>query len=502
MSRINTNVSSLIAQRILKNQNQQLTTTLERLSTGSRINRGGDDPAGLIVSENLRSQKAAISAAISNAERADQVVNIAEGGLQEVSTMLLEVQSLIGQTANDAGMSREEKEANQLQVDSILQTIDRIAEATSFQGTKLLNGSFDFSISGQDSNIVDFEIKAAKLNEGDTRDVQIIVTQSAQNAALFLSTNGTALDLSSDTATFSFEIGGSKGTREFSFGSGTTTADIAAQINSFTDVTGVSAVASGNGTAEGLFLNSVEFGSREFVSIDITDDAGITGGVARLSSNDQNEITATGFVAAASVTNALRDEGQDVGAVINGVAATSDGLRARIANEFLDVELELNQSSGTSLGSINAFTITGGGAKFNLGPNVDIGNQVSIGIRNIAARNLGNVSDGYLDSLGAGKANNLVDGDLNQAQEVVNAAIKQVSTTRGRLGAFQKNVIGTTIRALGVTLENTTAAESIIRDTDFAQETANLTRSQILVQATSNSLAIANNNPQNVLALL
>ncbi|MEQ9455666.1 MAG: flagellin [Phycisphaeraceae bacterium] len=502
MSRINTNVSSLIAQRILKTQNQTLTQTLERLSTGSRINRGGDDPAGLIVSENLRSQKAAISAAISNAERADQVVNIAEGGLQEVSTLLLEVQGLIGQTANDAGLSQEEKEANQLQVDSILQTIDRIAEATSFQGTKLLNGTFDFAISGQSSEIVDFEIKAAKLNEGDTRAVQIIVTQSAQNAALFLSTGATSLDLSSDTATFQFEIAGSKGARQFSFGSGTTTADIATQINSFKDVTGISAVASGDGTAVGLYLNSTALGSSEFVSIDVSDDAGLTGGVARLSSSDQNAITATGFVALASVTNALRDEGQDVGAVINGVQATSNGAKARIANEFLDVELELSQTAATSLGSINAFTITGGGAKFNLGPNVDIGNQVSIGIRNIAARNLGNVTDGYLDTLGAGRTNNLVDGDLTQAQEVVNAAIKQVSTTRGRLGAFQKNVIGTTIRALGVTLENTTAAESIIRDTDFAQATADLTRSQILVQATSNALAIANNNPQNVLQLL
>ncbi|MEM9884143.1 MAG: flagellin, partial [Planctomycetota bacterium] len=130
MSRINTNVTSLLGQRILTQQNKSLNTSLERLSTGLRINRGGDDPAGLIASEALRSQKASITSAIGNAERAEQVVNVAEGGLQEVNNLLLEVQALVGQSANDAGLSLEEKEANQLQIDSILQTIDRISETT------------------------------------------------------------------------------------------------------------------------------------------------------------------------------------------------------------------------------------------------------------------------------------------------------------------------------------------------------------------------------------
>ena len=166
MSRINTNVSSLLAQRVVGNQNKALSQSLERLSTGLAINRGSDNPAGLIASEALRSEKAAISAAIGNAERADQVINIAEGGLQEISGLLLEVQSLVGESANDAGLSSEEKEANQLQIDSILQTIDRIASSTSFQGTKLLNGTFDFAVSGQAARVSDFDINAAKLGFG------------------------------------------------------------------------------------------------------------------------------------------------------------------------------------------------------------------------------------------------------------------------------------------------------------------------------------------------
>jgi len=498
MSRINTNVSSLLSQRILSQQSNTLGNSLERLSTGFRINRGGDDPAGLIASEALRSEKVSIEAAIGNAERADQVVNIAEGGLQEINTLLLEVQGLVGQSANDAGLSDDEKAANQLQIDSILQTIDRIASSTSFQGTKLLNGSFDFTVSAQTSQVVDFQVNAAKTEFGENRDVKILVTQSAQTAGTFLSLDGTSLDLSATDARLVLEVAGAAGSREFTFASGTATTDIADQVNTFTEITGVSATVSG----DGIRLDSVGFGSDEFVSVDIIDDGGQAGGVALLSAGDTGTAVAAGFTVLSSVVNAVRDEGQDVGAIINGITATADGKTARIHTDFLDVEVTLNNSGAQQLGSIDAFTITGGGATFNLGPNVDIQNQVSIGIGNVAARNLGNTTDGFLDELGSSKAGNVEDGDLNKAQKIVNDAINQISSLRGRLGAFQKNTIGATIRSLGVALENTSAAESAIRDTDFAAETAELTRAQILQQAATNVLAISNSQPQSALQLL
>jgi len=494
MSRINTNVQSLIGQRVLGHNNKGLNTSLERLSTGLRINRGKDDPAGLIASENLRSEKASISAAIGNAERADQVVNIAEGGLQEINALLIEVQSLVGRSANEAGLSDDEKKANQLQIDSILQTIDRIAASTSFQGSKLLNGTYDFTASGVATTVADYQINGAKLKYGENRDVDVLVTQSAQHGALFLSL-GASLDLASATSSFTFELGGALGTREFTFGSGTTVADIAASINTFTDVTGVSAVASG----AYVELKSDEFGSDEFVSFKITNLGGLTGGVGTNSSTGENNL---GSTAAFTATTDIRDSGQNVGAVINGVAAVSDGKTARINTDFLDVEMELTTAGSQTLGSISALTITGGGAKFNLGPNVDILNQVSLGIGNVAARNLGSLTNGYLDELGSSKGKNVVDGDLGGAQKIVNDVINQVSTLRGRLGAFQKNIVGATIRSLGVALENTSAAESAIRDTDFASETAALTRSQILVQSSTQVLGIANSQPQNALSLL
>jgi flagellin len=498
MSRINTNVQSLLGQRVLGHNNKGLNTSLERLSTGLRINRGKDDPAGLIASENLRSEKAAISAAIGNAERADQVVNIAEGGLQEINSLLVEVQSLVSQSANDAGLSTEEKEANQLQIDSILQTIDRIAASTSFQGTKLLNGTFDFNVSGVAATVEDYQINAAKLKFGENRDVDVLVTQSAQHGSLFLSVGAAGLDLSAADATFVFEVAGTIGSREFSFGSGTTLADIASSINTFTDVTGVSAVASGNY----IELKSTEYGSREFVSLQVNDAAGQAGGVKLASALDEDALNSAAGTAFSAISNPIRDDGQDVGATINGVVATTNGKTASINTDFLDVEFKLTDAGAQSLAAINAITITGGGAQFNLGPNVDILNQVNLGISNVATRNLGTTTNGFLDELAAGKTSNVVDGDIGAAQNIVNDAIKQVSTLRGRLGAFQKNTIGATIRSLGVAFENTSAAESAIRDTDFASETAALTRSQILVQSSTQILSIANSQPQNVLGLL
>jgi len=517
MSRINTNVQSLIAQRVLGQNNRQLNASLERLSTGLRINRGADDPAGLIASENLRSEKSATAAAIANAERAEQVVNIAEGGLQEIAGLLNEVQGLVTATANDAGLSIEERQANQLQIDSILQTIDRLANSTSFQGTKLLNGTFDFRTSSIASELADFQVNGAKIGAGGSLDVDVLVTQSAQQGGFYLSFGGTQIDLASG-ATFVFEVAGSLGSRELSFASGTALSAIADSINTFKDVTGVSAVASGTG----LLIKSIKYGDDEFVRVKVSKDGNIAGanvGVYNLSALNANAVDASTIQAftATPVKNGITDKGQDIGATINGVVAVTDGTKASINTDFLAVEVDLVASGGANpdaikLGKIDAFTITGGGADFQLAPQVDIAGKVNIGIGNVAARNLGKTTTTdpvtgssiavNLSDLAGGKRLNVVTGDLVAAQISVEKAITEVSILRGRLGAFQKNIVGATIRSLGVSLENTTAAESAIRDTDFAAETAQLTRTQVLVASTTNVLGIANAQPQTVLQLL
>ncbi len=501
MSRINTNVSSIIGQRVLGQNNQTLGTALERLSTGLKINRGKDDPAGLIASENLRSEKSALTAAIGNAERADQVVNIAEGGLQEVSSLLTELQGLLTTSANSAGLSESEKQANQLQIDSILQTIDRVAGATNFQGSKLLNGNMDYQVNSVAASVTDFQVRGAKFN-GASQAVNAIVTQSAQQAGLFMSFGASSIDLGAGEQ-FVIEIGGSEGNRELQFASSTSLTNIAAAINAVNDVTGVTATVSGTG----IVLNSDEFGSAEFVSLKVTDDGSIAGGsgILTLSTTDFGTATPGSAVAFSSsgASNGIRDLGQDIGGTINGLLAVGRGKEMSVNSDFLDVAFTFNNTAAQTLAAVNAFSITGGGADFQLSSEVNVGGKVSIGIGDISTRKLGSSELGFLNDLASGRTYNVVNGsDFSQAQKIVAKAIEEVSSTRGRLGAFQKNVVGATIRSLNVAFENTTAAESVIRDADFASETAALTRNQILVQASTNVLALANQSPQNVLSLL
>src|SRR6478735_3317956 len=148
MARINTNVASLTAQRGLAKSQKSLSDTLQRLSSGLRINRGADDPAGLIASEGLRSEIAGINQAVDNSQRASNVISTAEGALNEVASLLLNVKSLVVQAANSGALSPEEIQANQLQVDSAVESITRISNTTTFSGLHLINGSLDYLTSG------------------------------------------------------------------------------------------------------------------------------------------------------------------------------------------------------------------------------------------------------------------------------------------------------------------------------------------------------------------
>jgi flagellin len=489
MSRINSNVSSMIAQRVNSLNQRSLSGTLEKLSTGFRINRGSDDPAGLITSENLRGEIKGINAAIGNAQRAEQVLNIAEGGLQEISNMLVEVQSLVGQTANEAGVSAEEREANQLQIDNILSSIDRIANATSFQGTKLLNGNYDYTLSGNytaANGFSDVTVNSVKLSDtaGANRAVTVTVTQSAQTARAGLMLSAGVLE-NQGSGTVTFEVAGTRGAQQFSFASGTTAAQIVTAINAFTEALGVSASTSGTNVR----ISSTGFGTESFVR------------VREIANVNANTNFVTNTVGGAS--QEARTVGRNATVNINGVVATARGTTARVSLEGFDVSVSLIGSNGiNAAGQSRTFYVTGGGADFNLAPDVNLAGKVSLGIETMTTSNLGDSINGFLSALKSGGTANVQNGNLTKAQEILDLATKQVSSLRGRLGAFTKNVVGSTINSLGVALENTTAAESAIRDTDFAAQTAQMTRNQILVQASTQALSMANAAPQSVLQLM
>src|SRR5437762_11478934 len=181
MSQIHTNLSSVQAIHQLGPNQNDLALRLQRLSSGLRINTGKDAPAGLIASESLRSEINGINQAIDNSQRAGNVINTAEGALSEVSSLLLEVQSLTNQAANTGALSPDEIKANQLQVDAILNSINRIANTTQFNGVKLLNGSLDYSTSGVASTAIDVvQLYQAKVPDNGFINVDVQVAASAK----------------------------------------------------------------------------------------------------------------------------------------------------------------------------------------------------------------------------------------------------------------------------------------------------------------------------------
>src|SRR5262245_27686818 len=234
MSRINTNISSLQAIHTLSRNQNDLATRLTRLSTGLKINSGKDAPAALIASETLRSEINGINQAIDNSSRANNVINTAEGSLSEVSALLLEVQSLTNEAANSGALSPQEIAANQLQVDAILNSINRISNTTQFNGVKLLNGSLDYTTTGVASTAIDVvTINAAKIPDNGSVNVTVEVTASAQLAALGVTASGVG------ASPVTIEIAGNLGTEQLSFAASAHNSAIAVAINQLRDSTGV-----------------------------------------------------------------------------------------------------------------------------------------------------------------------------------------------------------------------------------------------------------------------
>jgi flagellin len=679
MTRINTNVSSLNAQKTLARSNASLQQSLTRLSTGLRINVGKDDPAGLIASEALRADITAVNRAISNSQRANQMIATSESALGQAAALLNDIRGLVTEAANTGALSDEQIAANQLQVDSSLEALNRIAQTTTFQGRKLLDGSLDFiTTAGSISTIEDVQIEQANLGAAGEIDVSVDISSAATRASL-TSTGFSAADTASATLTFAagdlvtfanggagvsitgrtlssdlsgvqidvqtsasvatsaptvvydadastltitindsantdddalinainnqttefyaasvtagaistadagaavgttgtdsiaieatstgpdyndvqvnvatstaanpsasydsltrtltltinnstptsvsdlanainnlsqfsavattngtttldptqadpdattntgttggrtlladltIEIGGKDGAEAFNFQSGAAINQLVDAVNLVSDSTGVEALYD-DGT---LTLRSAAYGSDAFVSANVISEG--TGGLFE------------------NTLSALRDTGSDIVATVNGVSASGDGNTFSINTSVLDLSITVSDGSSTAFN----FDITGGGALFQLGPEVVTSQQARLGIGSLNTAQLGG-EHGRLYQLASGGSAALA-SDPALAESIVDEVIDQVASLRGRLGAFQRTTLDTNIASLSDTLENLTEAESSIRDADFAVETAALTRAQILVQSGLSVLAIANSNPQNVLALL
>ena len=337
--------------------------------------------------------------------------------------------------------------------------------ATALDNYKDGNGNSLFSTVQSGSN------PAATLAVADVGDTGTVTAGGDAGAVLSAGTGTSGL-----VANLTLDIGGAAGSQLLSFNAGTTAAEMATAINNATDATGVTAAATG----DNLQFVSSDYGSAANVSVKVVNEG--TGGTFGSSLN--------------GINNAV---GKDIGATVNNATATGAGNTVSFNSPDLSFSAALNPTGLTVGQSIN-FSVTGGGALFQIGPTVTSAQQARLGIQSVDTGSLGGTM-GKLYQLAAGNTASL-STNASLAAQIATAASNQVTELRGRLGAFQASTIDTNINALTDAVTNLTAAQSTIQDTDFAAASANLTREQILVQAGTSVLTIANKNPQSVLTLL
>lgn len=468
LSAIN-NSTSLNAQANLNRASSALAKTTERLSSGLKINRGADGPAALVISEKQRAQIAGLRQAIDNTDKAVSMVQTAEGALNEINSLLVKVRSLAIDSANTGVNDDDALAANQAEIANALDTINRIANNTQFGTKKLLDGSGGISGTANDADVS--VLKATTNTAAGTYAVEVttegeranVAAGTAQSSALAtdetLTVNGVAIQLES----------------------GMTQAEVVSRVNDFSAQTGVTAeIATGGETR--VFSNT--FGSDAEVSI---------------VSNVAAAATSSGFG-----TTTLNDTGVNVVGTIDGDSFTGKGnvLTATSGNaKGLSVQFAADSADAalTVTGVQGDVTVVDNSLIFQIGANANQTANVAIDKVNTTALGVG---------VSGNQFNNLNEIDVTSASKaqdalaVIDSAIDNVTNLRGTLGAFQQNTLQATASNLQATLENTVNAESVIRDTDFAEEIANLTKNQVLVQAGASVLSTANQQPQLILSLL
>jgi flagellin len=522
--KINNNIAALNAWRNLGISEAGMSSSLEKLSSGYRINRGADDPAGLLISEKLRSQITGLNQAISNANDAVSMVQTAEGALTEINTMLNSIRGLAVHAANTSANDASSIEADQTAVDKAIESIQRIATTTKFAGKLLLNGSATGATitakpgalaAGNDGVTIGINSSlpltldgvSALLGGAEAGDVSIAVTSAAIAATTTAAASLGAgyVTMASNTATTTFVISGTVGTVSISIAAGASmdVGSMVALINA--GAIGVTASATGSGGI--LKLTNSTAGATGFT---VT-----TAGSGAASLATALGVSATLSATGSNIVGQLKF-GTNVVSLVGGTSNASGGASftsVQTGWTGLSLTLDATRAANTTLAQQATFLLDKNGEqlKFSLTPDAATADIITYGIANLQISKIGiTTSDGIYNATGAhaglsaitsGGLYNLTD-DAEKAVAILDQAVSDVSSERSRLGSFQKFTLESTINNLGVTRENLTASESRIRDVDMAAEMMNFTKNQILVQAGTAMLAQANQVPSSVLKLL
>jgi len=490
---INTNISSLTAQRNLDKSQSSLATSLQRLSSGLRINGAKDDAAGLAIANKFTSQIRGLNQAVRNANDGISVAQVAEGALNEVAGALQRMRELALQSANGSN-GASERASLQAEVSQLVSEIDRVVTTTRFGSRLLLDGSFGsaaFQVGAQA-----YETVAVSLTSAQTTDIgsyRVDSTAGTAITAVDATQGGGGNQLAGDT----LAISGSLGSADVTYAAAASARDIAALTNAFSGQTGVTATARTVASLSALSADdTVSFELTGVNTSAVSISASVTTtDLSELANAINRESSKTGIAAELSENKAsitlISATGEDIAidnyATVSGTTtldvnvldfdSTDIGGTAATLNEAADVDATV--VGIVRFDSSASFTITPGVAVDELFLNATEGAVLQ------------KVSDLDISTVAGAQ----------DALAVVDKALEAIDRQRGDLGAIQ-NRLQSTIANLSNVAENVTAARSRIQDADFAAETAELTKASILQQAGIAVLAQANALPQQALALL
>jgi flagellin len=498
---INTNIASLDAQKNLNTSQASLNTSLQRLSSGLRINSAKDDAAGLAISQRFQAQINGDNQAARNANDGISLAQTAEGGLATQGDLLQTIRTLAVQAANGTN-SDSDRASIQTEVASLSSELNRVANTTQFNGQDVLDGSLtsaQFQVGANANQTINVGIQSSKSTDiGNNVASSSFVTGSSISSATNTATN----NVTAQTLTMN---SGSGTTTNFAITAGQSGKSIAAEINSQTSSSGVSATATTAATLSGLGTGdgTVQFTLKGANSTAVTISAAVTGGDLSGVAQAINAQTSSTNVSASVVTDSstglskivMNDSsGDDISVTNSNPAATDLMATATLsggAKPTDDAVTSDSDDAGVTIGASGSTATVGASLSFSS----DSGFSLSSTGTDIVAQSTGS----SLNSV-ANMDVSTVDG-ANKALLTIDSALNQINSNRASLGAIQ-NRFTSTISNLQTTSENMSASQSRIEDTDFASETANLTRGQILQQAGTAILAQANSLPNGVLALL
>jgi len=509
---INTNIISLTAQNNLAKSQGSLATSIQRLSSGLRINSAKDDAAGLAISDRMSSQINGLNQATRNANDAVSMTQTADGGLSTTTDLLQRMRTLTVQAANGTNSSSD-RASIQLEVSQLQQEVNRVANTTQYNGQNLLDGSLtnaQFQVGANANQTINFSIGSSQASAIGSNNVG---ANAATTATTLTQAHATGTTGVIDANVFKAQTltiqgnGTSVSVPATTLTVGSSGFAVAAAVNTASGSTGVTASATTTATLGGFAAGTVSLklqgaptaaGAANPITISAT--LGSATDLSGLTSAINAQTGSTGITAVADLTHGTialtQAQGYDIGVASANAAAAGVTVTGTDSTGAA--------GSAVTLGAAGAASDTatvGATVKFS-GPSAFTvtSDTATSGIFDTANAAVGS-SLQSVASIDVTKMTNGQPSGANSALAIIDAALSNIDSSRASLGALQ-NRFTNTVSNLQTTTQNLTSARSGIQDTDFASETANLSRSQILQQAGTAMLAQANSLPNGVLALL